>query len=77
MNKRVPRTYGIIGAAMKVNDELGCGFLEAINKEALALEFLSRVIPYRREVVLPILDKHQRLARTYKAAFICYESVVV
>ena len=51
--------------------------MEAVYQEALAIEFLSREIPYRREVVLPISYKSQRLATIYRADFICYESVVV
>ena len=77
MTKRDPMTYAIIGAAMEVHGELGCGFLEAVYQEVLAIEFLSREIPYRRDVELPISYKRQRLTTTYRADFICYENVVV
>ena len=74
---RDPQTYAIIGAAMEVHREMGCGFLECPYKDALELEFRSRGIPHCREVELPIFYKGMRLPSYYKADFVCYECVIV
>jgi len=72
-----PRTYAIIGAAMEVHKQLGCGFLEPVYQESLAIEFTKRSVPFRREVRLPIHYKGQLLGTSYCADSICFESVVV
>ncbi len=72
-----PRTYAIIGAAMEVHKQLGCGFLEAVYQEALVIEFSKRNIPFRREVRLPIHYKGQLLSTAYCVDFICFESIIV
>jgi GxxExxY protein len=77
MEKRDPRTYAIIGSAMEVHRELGCGFLEAVYQEALALEFGYRGIPCKQQVDLPIYYKGIRLTTHYRPDFICFEDVVV
>ena len=76
-DKRDPRTHAIIGAAMEVHRQLGCGFLEAVYQEALALELTARAVSHRREVELPVLYKGRRLNTLYRADFICFDSVIV
>lgn len=62
---------------MEVHRALGCGFLEAVYQEALALELTQRNIPYRREVELPIFYKGQRLNTFYRADFVCFDGIIV
>jgi GxxExxY protein len=72
-----PRTYAIIGAAMEVHAQPGCGFLEAIYQEALELEFAQRDIPFQPQVEIPVFYKRTRLESFYKADFVCYGVVIV
>jgi GxxExxY protein len=74
---RDEQTFAIIGAAMSVHRELGCGFLEAVYQEALELEFQNVGIPFMREVDLPVYFRGTPLNASYRADFVCYEAVVV
>ncbi len=48
------KTYKIIGCAMEVHREMGCGFLEAVYQEALGREFTDQEIPFEAQPVIQI-----------------------
>lgn len=70
-------SYQIIGAAMEVHRELGCGFVEQVYQEALEKEFIMRNIPYEREKELTVIYKGNTLSKTFKADFICYNKIIL
>jgi GxxExxY protein len=72
-----PRTYSIIGAAMEVHRQLGCGFLEPVYQEAMAIELENRNIPFVEKAQLNLEYKGQLLRSTYNPDFICFGSVVL
>jgi GxxExxY protein len=72
-----PRTYAVIGAAMEVHRQLGCGFLEAVYQEAMELELAARGIPFQAQVDIPIRYKGCVLKTFYRADFVCFDAIVV
>jgi GxxExxY protein len=72
-----PQTYKIIGAAMAVHRALGCGFLEAVSREALTIELRERGIPFVREARLEVRYRDRILPLSYVVDFICYDEVLV
>ena len=70
-------SYKIVGAAFKVYNNLGHGFLEAVYQEALEIEFQRQGIPFEREKELRILYDGVELKQTYKADFVCYGKIIV
>ena len=69
-------SYKIVGAAFKVYNTLGHGFLEAVYQEALEIEFQKQGIPYEREKELKIHYDGVELKQTYKADFVCFGKII-
>jgi GxxExxY protein len=69
--------YKIIGCAMEVHKELGCGFLELVYQEALSIVFEEKDIPYVRDKVLEISFRGKTLQKKYVADFVCFDEVIV
>jgi len=59
-------TKEIIGAAMEVHSTLGCGFLESVYEEALAVEFGLRDVSFERQKPLDVFYKEKNVKQ-----FVC------
>jgi GxxExxY protein len=70
------RTYKIIGAAMEVHRELGCGFLEAVYHEALEREFVIQRMSYTSQPVVEITYKGKPLNKKYQPDFVCFDDII-
>ena len=74
---RDERTYSIIGCAMEVHRELGCGFLEAVYQEALEREFKAQQVTFEAQPIIRIFYKGQVMDKTYQPDFVCYGEIIV
>jgi GxxExxY protein len=72
-----PRTYAVIGAAMEVHRQLGCGFLEAVYQEAMEIELAERGIPFDPQHDVPVQYKGRPLKTLYRPDLLCFGEVVV
>ncbi len=70
-------TESIIGAAIEVHRHLGPGLLESAYEECLCEELSARGIPYKRQVILPVIYKRKRLDTGYRIDLLVADEVVV
>ena len=70
-------TSEIIKACYTIHNELGCGFLERVYQEALAIVLGEQQIPYEREKHLPISYHGKTLRCDYIADFVIEGKVIV
>lgn len=69
--------YAIVGAAMEVHREKGCGFAEPVYQECLEIELADRQIPAAAQKEMEIFYKGRKLKKTYLADFVAYGKVIV
>ena len=69
--------YAIQGAIFEVYHEMGCGFLESVYQEALAIELAIEDIPFEVEKKLPVFYKGHELKKWFVVDFLCYNNIVL
>ena len=65
LDKRVPLSYSIIGAAIEVHRFLGPGLLESVYEDTLCVELDDRNIKYERQKRIELEYKGQRIGNLF------------
>jgi len=70
-------SYAIMGACFEVYKDKGCGFVEPVYQECLAIELSHRTIPFIEQRELDLFYRSQRLKHTYKPDFVCFDGIII
>ena len=70
-------SYALIGACFEVYNEKGCGFLEPVYQECLAIEFEYQRIPAIAKLSLTLSYRGRAFMQTYQPDFVCFEKIIV
>src|SRR5438876_10815561 len=70
-------SYVVVGAYFEVYNEKGCGFLEPVYHECLAIEFEHQRIPAISKPSLTLSYRGRTLVQTYNPDVICFEKIVL
>ena len=70
-------TNKILKACYTVHNELGCGFLEKVYQEALAIQMTEMGIPFEREKHLKVFYHGKCLQCDYIADFVVDDKVIL
>jgi GxxExxY protein len=69
--------YAIVGAAMEVHRDQGCGFSEPVYQECMEIELAARRIPFVAQKELHISYKGYPLRKTYIVDFVVFDKIIV
>jgi GxxExxY protein len=70
-------SYRIMGACFEVYKEKGCGFVEPVYQECLAIELGLQGIPFRAQEELLLTYKGHKLQQRYKPDFILFDKIIL
>lgn len=70
-------TERIIGCAIEVLKELGCGFLESVYQTALKVEMKNIGLKFEKECEVPIIYKGEVLNTAFRCDFFVEDKVIV
>jgi GxxExxY protein len=70
-------SYAIIGACFEVYNAKGCGFLEPVYHECLAIEFEHQRIPAISKPSLTLSYRGRTLLQTHQPDFFCFDKIVL
>lgn len=69
--------YAIVGACFEVYKDKGCGFVEPVYQECVAIEFEHRGIPFVAESQLDLFYRERKLTHYYRPDFVCFGKIIV
>lgn len=67
----------LIGLAIQLHQELGCGFKEKVYQDAFEVLLIERGIPYEREKHITLTFHGVKLEHDYYYDFFCYGKIGV
>jgi len=70
-------SYAIIGACFELYNEKGCGFLEPVYQECLAIEFEYQRTSAIAKPSLVLSYRGRILKQTYEPDYVCFEKIIV
>src|SRR5438105_3036592 len=76
MDVHDPLTEKIIGCAIEVHRQLGPGLMESSYEEAMCIELRATVIPFARQVAVPVIYKGE-LVGQHRPDLVVADRVVV
>jgi GxxExxY protein len=69
-------SYAIIGACFAVYKDKGCGFLEPVYHECLAIEFELQRILFQSKAPQTLQYRGRTLVQTFIPDVICYDNII-